>query len=103
MAFVEGFTEQFGHAPVEDAANSYTAGQVLAAGVEAVGELDQPAIAEWLHANSVDTVVGPLSWDESGRPDGELLLGQFRDGALRIVAPADAATAEIVYAKPDWQ
>ena len=103
VAFVEGFTEQVGHAPVEDAANSYTAGQVLVAGVEAVGELDQPAIADWLHANTVDTIVGPLSWDESGRPNGELLLGQFQGGALRIVAPADAATAEVIYVKPDWQ
>ena len=31
----------FGAAPGEDAANSYTAGQVLATAVEAVGELDQ--------------------------------------------------------------
>ena len=103
VAFVEGFTEQLGHAPVEDAANSYTAGQVLAAGVEAVGELDQPAIADWLHANTVETIVGPLSWDESGRPDGELLLGQFQGGELRIVAPADAATADVIFVKPDWQ
>ena len=69
----------------------------LVAGVEAVGELDQPAIADWLHANTVDTIVGPLSWDESGRPDGELLLGQFQGGELRIVAPADAATADVIY------
>jgi branched-chain amino acid transport system substrate-binding protein len=102
-AFVEGFTQQFGHAPSEDAANSYTAGQVLVAGVEAVGELDQPAIADWLHANTVDTIVGPLSWDASGRPEGELLLGQYQDGQLRIVAPAGAATADATFVKPGWQ
>jgi branched-chain amino acid transport system substrate-binding protein len=103
LAFVEGFTAKYGHAPSEDAANSYTAGQVLAAGVEAVGELDQPAIAEWLHSNSVDTIVGPLSWDESGRPNGELLLGQFQGGELRIVAPAEAATTETIFVKPAWK
>ena len=33
-----------------------------------------------------------------------MLLGQFQDGALRVVAPAEAATAdEIIYSKPDWQ
>ena len=103
VAFVEGFTAKYGHPPSEDAANSYTAGQVLAAAVEAVGELDQPAMADWLHSNSVDTIVGPLSWDESGRPNGELLLGQFQGGALRIVAPAEAATAEPIFVKPAWQ
>jgi branched-chain amino acid transport system substrate-binding protein len=102
--FVAGYTEAFGAAPGEDAANSYTAGQVLAAAVEAVGSLDQAKIAEWLHSNTVDTIVGPLSWDEVGRPEGELLLGQFQGGALRVVAPAEAATVdEIIYSKPAWQ
>ena len=102
--FVEGFTEEYGAPPSEDAANSYTAGQVLATAVEAVGELDQEAIAEWLHANTVETIVGPLSWDEAGRPEGELLLGQFQGGVIEVVAPEDAATTDqIIYVKPDWQ
>lgn len=101
--FVAGYEEQFGIPASEDAANSYTAGQVLAAAVEAVGELDQPAIAEWLHENTVETIVGPLSWDAAGRPQGELLLGQWQGGALEVVAPADSATVEeIVYSKPAW-
>jgi branched-chain amino acid transport system substrate-binding protein len=102
--FVAGYTEANGSAPGEDAANSYTAGQVLATAVEAVGSLDQAKIAEWLHSNTVDTIVGPLSWDEAGRHEGELLLGQFQGGALRVVAPAEAATVDdIIYPKPDWQ
>ncbi len=101
--FVDGYTEKFGGSPSEDAANSYTAGQVLAAAVKGVGKLDQPAMADWLHENSVDTIVGPLSWDASGRPGGELLLGQFQGGTLKVVAPADAAGAQPIYAKPDWK
>jgi len=102
--FVAGYTEQFGTAPSEDAANSYTAGQVLAAAVEAVGELDQEAIAEWLHENTVETIVGPLTWDETGRPQGDMLLGQFQDGAIEIVGPESAATSEdVLLVKPDWQ
>lgn len=101
--FVAGYEEQFGIAASEDAANSYTAGQVLAAAVEAVGSLDQPAIADWLHENTVETIVGPLSWDSAGRPQGELLLGQFQNGVLEVVAPPESATSdEIVYNKPAW-
>ena len=104
QTFVDGYTEKYGSEPSEDAANSYTAGQVLAAAVEGVGKLDQTAIAEWLHAHSVDTVVGPLSWDETGRPQGELLLGQFQDGTVQVIAPAEAATVdEVLYSKPAWQ
>jgi branched-chain amino acid transport system substrate-binding protein len=103
-AFVEGYTKQKGSAPSEDTADSYAAAQVLAAAVEGVGKLDQPAMADWLHKNTVDTVVGPMSWDATGKPQGELLLGQFQSGSIQVVAPSNAATVkDLVYAKPQWQ
>jgi branched-chain amino acid transport system substrate-binding protein len=101
--FVAGYTKQFKTAPSEDAANSYTAGQVLATAVKAVGKLDQTAIADWLHKNSVDTIVGPLSWDATGRPQGDMLLGQFQGGTIKIVSPESAATStDILFTKPGW-
>ena len=101
--FVAGYEKKFGAPPSEDAANSYTAGQVLAAGVEGAGSLDQDAIAKWLHANTVETIVGPLSWDASGASQGDMLLAQFQQGELRVIGPAEAATTkEIVYEKPAW-
>ncbi|GGM78645.1 amino acid ABC transporter substrate-binding protein [Dactylosporangium sucinum] len=102
--FVSGYTKKYGYAPSEDAANSYTAGQVLATAVKAVGSLDQVKIRDWLHANPVDTIVGTLKWDESGRPQGDMLLGQFQKGSIEIVAPKDAATTEtVINPKPTWQ
>jgi branched-chain amino acid transport system substrate-binding protein len=102
--FVSAYTKQWGAPPSEDAANSYTAGQVLAAAVKAVGSLDQAALATWLHANTVDTIVGPLKWDETGVPAGSLLLSQWQNGVLETVAPASAATSTtVVNPKPDWQ
>ena len=101
--FVAGYTKQFKAAPSEDAANSYTAGQVLATAVKAVGKLDQAAIADWLHKNTVDTIVGPLNWDATGRPQGDMLLGQFQGGKIKIVSPESAATsADILFVKPGW-
>jgi len=101
--FVAGYTERYGYAPDEDAANSYTAAQVLRAAVEAVGSLDQAALADWLHENTVETIVGPLSWDAAGRPQGELLLAQFQSGELKIVAPENGANADLLHPKPNWQ
>ncbi len=102
--FVTGYQAKYGSVPSEDAANSYTTGQVLAAAVQGVGKLDQVAIADWLHSNTVDTIVGPLNWDQTGRPQGELLLAQSQDGDLAVVAPNNAATTDkIIYTKPDWQ
>lgn len=102
--FVAGYTKTFGHAPSEDAANSYTAGQVLAAAVKAVGKIDQKALALWLHANTVPTIVGPLKWDKTGNPGGSLLLAQWQEGALEIVAPSTAATSKsVINPKPAWK
>ena len=89
--------------PTEDAANSYTAAQVLGSAVKAVGSLNQAALSNWLHSHTVATIVGPLKWDKAGVPDGSLLLAQWQDGALQVVAPAAAATSKsIVIAKPVW-
>jgi branched-chain amino acid transport system substrate-binding protein len=101
--FVAAYTKMFGHEPTEDAANSYTAGQVLAAAVKAVGRIDQAALATWLHANTVDTIVGPLKWDSTGVPGGTLLLAQWQSGTLHIVAPKSAVTTtQVVNPKPAW-
>ena len=89
--------------PPEDAADGYAAAQVLQAAVEAVGEIDQEKIRDWLHANEVDTILGPLSWDETGAPEQAFLLAQWQSGDEEIVLPEDAATSDtIVDPKPDW-
>ena len=102
-AFVAAYTKKFGSPPTEDAANSYTAGQVLAAAVRAVGRIDQKALATWLHTHTVSTIVGPLKWNSAGDPEGSLLLAQWQGGKLQIVAPKSAATtSRIVTVKPAW-
>jgi branched-chain amino acid transport system substrate-binding protein len=102
-AFVAAYKRMFGRAPSEDAANSYTAGQVLEAAVKAVGRIDQQAMQNWLHSHTVSTIVGPLKWNAAGDPEGSLLLSQWQHGKLQIVAPASVATsARIVNPKPAW-
>lgn len=107
IEFVEYYTELNGNPPTEDEANAWTTGQVVAAAVEGVGCADpdpecQQQLIEWLRANEVETVVGPLSWDENGRPQGAHLIQQYVDGEIRIVLPEDAAEAEFVFPKPEW-
>jgi branched-chain amino acid transport system substrate-binding protein len=104
--FVKRYTEIMGSAPSEDEANAYTTGQVVAAAVEAVGCAEQgdcqQQLMDWLHENEVDTVVGPLSWDAEGRPQGAHLIQQYVDGEIKIVLPAEAQEADFVYPKPAW-
>jgi branched-chain amino acid transport system substrate-binding protein len=104
--FVEKYTAQFGTAPEEDQANAYTTGQVVAAAVTAVGCAEQgdcqKRLVEWVRKSTVDTVVGPLSWDEAGRPKGAHMIQQWTGGEIQIVLPEDAKEAEFVYPKPAW-
>ncbi len=95
--FVAKYREMYGEGEVpEDAADAFAAAEVLQAAVEAVGSIDdQTALADWLHANEVETILGPLSWDETGAPTGEFLIGQWQDGSPEIVLPEEAATAEV--------
>ena len=68
-----------------------------------IGKIDQNKLAEWLHANEVESILGPLAWDETGAPTKQFLLGQWQNGAPEIVAPAAAATVDTVVAKTPWQ
>jgi branched-chain amino acid transport system substrate-binding protein len=99
--FLAAYREKYDGDPAEDAADAYAAAQVLQAAVEAVGEIDQEAIKDWLHENTVDTILGPLSWDETGAPEQAFLLAQWQAGDEEIVLPEDAATSDtIVNPKP---
>jgi branched-chain amino acid transport system substrate-binding protein len=102
--FVAKYQEMFGGEEVpEDAADAYAAAQVLQAAVDAVGTIErerQLELADWLRENTVDTILGPLSWDDAGRPEGEFLVGQWQSGVPEIILPEEAATTQEIL--PGW-
>jgi branched-chain amino acid transport system substrate-binding protein len=103
--FVAKYREMFGGEEVpEDAADAYATAQVLEAAVKAVGTIDrkrQLELADWLRENEVDTILGPLTWDDLGRPEGEFLVGQWQNGVPEIVLPEEAATSDEII--PEWR
>jgi branched-chain amino acid transport system substrate-binding protein len=103
--FLAAYRAKYNTDPPEDAADAYAAAQVLQAAVEAVGSIDdQQALADWLRGNSVDTILGTLSWDDKGAPEQAFLLAQWQKGDEEIVLPNDAATSDtIVNPKPAWK
>jgi len=102
--FVAEYAKRYnGGIPAEDAADAYAAAQVVQAAVKKVGKIDQDKLAEYLHANEVESILGPLAWDETGAPTKQFLLGQWQSGTPEIVAPKDAATVDKAVAKTPWQ
>jgi branched-chain amino acid transport system substrate-binding protein len=103
--FVAAYGKKYGgNLPAEDAADAFAAAQVLQAAVEAVGKIDQDAIAKWLHDHEVQTILGSLSWTKTGEPKSSFLLAQWQGGRVQIVAPKEAATTDkVVHPKPGWR
>jgi branched-chain amino acid transport system substrate-binding protein len=98
--FVAKYKEMFGGTEVpEDAADAYATAQVMQAAIEGVGSIDdQLKLADWLRGHPVDTILGPLSWNEDGSPKGQFLVGQWQNGKPEIVLPEEAATSDQIVA-----
>src|ERR1700675_804036 len=57
----------------------YASGQLAEQAIKVVGSLDQKAIAKYLHANEVKTIVGPIAFSTDGeRKETATLMAQFR-------------------------
>ena len=88
--YLEMFGGSLGDIP-EDAANAFTAGQVLQQAIEEIGSIDNAALIEELHRGTYKTVVGSLSFDETGAPQGNYMLLQWQGDNFVIVGPRDRA------------
>jgi ABC-type branched-subunit amino acid transport system substrate-binding protein len=82
-----GFTDT---AVETQAAASYTAWQILEAGVVATKSLDDKAIGTWLKANKVDTLQGKLRFDGTGNFGDDLMrIKQIQGGKWVVVWPKE--------------
>jgi len=76
---------------------SYSLVQILADSIERAGTLDREAIRDAMAATDLDTVAGHITFREDGTSPIENPLMQRQDGAVQLIWPAEAATAEIRY------
>ena len=75
------------------AAASYTAWQILEAGVIATKSLDDKAIATWLKTNRVDTIQGKLRFDGLGNFGDDLMrIKQVQNGHWVVVWPKEVTS-----------
>ena len=93
-AFIPLFHERAKAAKLPDisvevqAAASYTAWQILAAGVAGAKSLDDKAIAQWLKTHKVDTIQGQLRFDGPGQYGDDLMrVKQVQNGQWKVVSP----------------
>jgi branched-chain amino acid transport system substrate-binding protein len=94
--FVKLYRERATQAGLSDpsvetqAAASYTAWQILEAGVVATHSLDDKAIAAWLRAHTVDTLQGKLRFNGTGNFGDDLMrVKQIQNGKWVVVWPKE--------------
>jgi branched-chain amino acid transport system substrate-binding protein len=103
--FVAKYVDMFGGTLddiPEDAANAFTVGQVLQQAVENIQSLDNAALIEELHQGNYQTIVGPLSFDEVGAPQGSFMILQWQGDTFAIVGPPGREQAQPTWPKPEW-
>jgi branched-chain amino acid transport system substrate-binding protein len=101
--FVAAYHEKYGADPIaEDSANAYTVGQVLQQAIESTQSIDNAKLIDEMHSATFTTVVGPLKFDDVGRPQGSFMILQWQGGKYVIVYPDFAKQADPVWPKPEW-
>jgi branched-chain amino acid transport system substrate-binding protein len=83
-------------------AEAYAVGQLLEAVAKQTGKIDNATIISTLHQGSWPTLLGSLSWDAAGAPNGSFSLIQWQGGKLVPVFPTAGAQGTPVYPKPGW-
>ena len=82
---------------------------MIEAAVTATGGTDDKALADWLHANEVNTIVGPIRFGPVGEwTENRVYMVQYRElaphdveqfrhpGKVVVVAPDNFRTGELV-------
>ena len=90
-----------------DVAESYSAGEVIAAGVTGTHSLDQQSIITWLHHNSIQTVLGAVKFGKDGENRNALssaLIFQWQAGGhfVQVLPKGGLGTKQIIPVKPSW-
>lgn len=92
--FVKVFNQRAAAAGLPDthvevqAAASYSAWQILEAGVRGANSLDDRKIADWLRRNKVDTIQGRLRFDGPGNYGDDLMkIKQVQNGSWKVIWP----------------
>lgn len=100
--FVKLFNERATKANLPDtsvevqAAASYSAWQILEAGVRGANSFDDKAIGAWLRKNRVDTIHGRLRFDGPGNYGDDLMkIKQVQNGKWVVIHPAQFAPAGV--------
>ena len=98
------YEKMWGEPPTYQAAESTATALALHIAIEQAASLDTDAVRTALRSLDVVTFYGPINFDERGRNAGKPMGAiQIQDGEILVVAPTNAAIADLNYPAPPWK
>jgi branched-chain amino acid transport system substrate-binding protein len=82
---------------------AYACVQIVAAAIEKAGTLDRDAVRDAMAATDMETVIGPVTFNEDGTGNVLNPLIQWQNGKMELVWPPEQATAKFVYPAPPFE
>jgi len=83
-------------------ATTYSSLQILEQAIEAIGAPDREGVSEYLKANTFDTVLGDIEFNEHNNNERYWTCGQWQDGVFHGVASTGREGAVDVRLKEGW-
>lgn len=100
-AYIKAYGGDANHVD-DNSAEAYAVGQLVQDVAQKTGKVDNATLISALHSGTWPTLLGDLSWDASGAPQGQYNLVQWQKGILTPIWPASNAKATPLVPKPNW-
>ena len=96
------YQEEFGRPADLLTGPAYACVQIFADAIERAGTLDREAVRDAVAATDLETVVGPVTFNEDGTGNVLNPLIQWQAGQLELVWPPEHQSAELAYPAPPF-
>ncbi|HSE97027.1 MAG TPA: ABC transporter substrate-binding protein [Blastocatellia bacterium] len=98
----ERFQLRFSYEPSYHSVQTYISLKILADAIARAGSLDRTAIRDALRETRMDSIFGPISFDEKGQNDHPVAITQVIGGRFVTVWPESAALRSPLLPTPPW-
>jgi len=99
-SFSRGIKKRYGYTATRETGMAYSALQTLTQAIRGAKTFDQIKLRDYLRANKIDTVSGPMEFDELGIGTRNVYLMQVQGTKQLLVYPNSVREAEPVYPRP---
>lgn len=98
----ESFKARFNYEPSYHSVQTYVSLKIVADAITRAGSTDRAAVRDALKTTEMDSIFGPIKFDERGQNDHPVAITQVLGGKFVTVWPDSAAIQQPVLPTPSW-